>query len=104
MLVRIDGVADADAAQAYAGASLYAPRERVELAEGEYFDSDLVGCDVVGVDGRAYGAVKRIEHYPASDMIVMASNAMIPMVAAIVREVDPANRRIVIDPPAGLLD
>jgi 16S rRNA processing protein RimM len=104
LLLRIEGVEDMDAASAYAGATLYAARESIPLATGEYLDGDLVGCAVVGVDGTEYGPVASVEHYPASDMLLLGPGKMIPMVRAIVHEIDLASRRIVIDPPAGLLD
>jgi 16S rRNA processing protein RimM len=82
---------------------LYAPRERIPADEGEFFDEDLVGCAVVGVNGETYGDVERVEHYPSSDMLVVRGR-LVPMVAAIVRTIDAQAQRIVIDPPAGLLD
>jgi 16S rRNA processing protein RimM len=103
LLVRIEGVDDADAAAAFVGAALYAPRENVPLNDGEYFDADLVGCAVHGTDDTLYGAVERIEHYPSGDMLVVAGR-LVPMVRAIVRDIDLDRRRILIDPPAGLLD
>ena len=103
LLIRIEGVDDADAAQAYVGAILHAGRERIELEAGEYLDEDLVGCDVRGVDETAYGTVEAVRHYPASDMLIVGG-VMVPMVAALVLDVDVAQRRIVIDPPAGLFE
>jgi len=103
LLIQIEGVENADAAQGYVGAMLYAPRDQLALADGEYLDDDLVGCAVYGADGRHYGSVERVEHYPASDMLVV-DGRMVPMVAAIVTAIDLAERRIAIDPPAGLLD
>lgn len=103
LLLRIDGVDSAETAQAMAGSVLLAPRERIPLEPGEFFDDDLTGCAVVGTDGRTYGTVDRVEHYPVNDMLIVGGR-MVPMVSAIVREIDPAARRIVIDPPAGLLD
>lgn len=103
LLLRIDGVNDADAAAAYAGAVLYAPRERIPLANGEFLDDDLVGCSVESAEGTGYGVVERVEHYPSSDMLVVGDR-MVPMVRAIVTEIDLPRRRIVIDPPAGLMD
>lgn len=103
LLIRIEGVGDADSAAAYASAILYAPRERVALADDEYLDEDLIGCAVVGKDGTVYGTVDRVEHYPSSDMLVVGG-AMVPMVRAIVTEIDATRRRIVIDPPSGLFD
>jgi 16S rRNA processing protein RimM len=103
LLVAFDGVDNADAAQRFAGAVLYAPRERIPLAEGEFFDEDLAGCTVENADGVAYGHVERVEHYPSSDMLVVRGH-LVPMVGAIVRSIDTASRRIVIDPPDGLFD
>ncbi|HEY1882692.1 MAG TPA: ribosome maturation factor RimM [Candidatus Cybelea sp.] len=101
LLVRIEGVGDATAAHAYVGAVLYAPRESADLAAGEYLDADLIGCPVVSASGTPYGTVERVEHYPASDMLVVDGH-FVPMVAAIVLQVDLAAKRIVIDPPEGL--
>lgn len=103
LLIFLDGVADRDAAQAYVGAALQAARDRIPLDDGEYLDADLVGCTVEGRDGRPYGTVERVEHYPASDMLVLGGR-MVPMVGAIVVGIELAQRRIVVDPPAGLLD
>jgi 16S rRNA processing protein RimM len=102
LLIRVTGVEDANAAAGYAGALLYAPRAAISLHEGEYLDDDLVGCAVLGTDGKAYGNVDRVEHYPSSDMLVV-NGQMVPMVAAIVIKIDLAARCILIDPPAGLL-
>jgi 16S rRNA processing protein RimM len=101
LLIRAEGIDDADAAQPYAGAVLYAPRDSVDVAADEYLDADLVGCRVLGVDGTEYGSVDAVEHYPASDMLIVGKT-MVPMVRAYVREIDLAARRIVIDPPLGL--
>jgi 16S rRNA processing protein RimM len=102
-IIRLEGVDDADAAGAYVGAVLFAPRGAVALNEGEYLDEDLVGCAVHGADETPYGTVERVEHYPASDMLVVAGH-LVPMVRAIVCEIDLDRRRIIIDPPAGLFD
>jgi len=103
LLIRIAGVDDAGAAAAYAGALLLAPRADVPLQEGEYFDEDLVGCTVYGKNDIAYGRVERVEHFPSSDMLVIEGR-MVPMVGAIVKTIDVERRRIVIDPPEGLLE
>lgn len=103
LLVAFDGVDSADAAQRFAGTVLYAARERIPIADGEFFDADLAGCSVESADGVALGRVERVEHYPASDMLVVRGH-LVPMVSAIVLSIDTASRRIVIDPPAGLFD
>jgi len=102
-LIRAEGIDDADAAQALTGSVLYAPRERLDVGAGEFLDADLVGCCVAGIDGTDYGVVEAVEHFPSSDMLVV-DGTLVPMVAAIVREIDAGARRIVIDPPAGLFE
>jgi len=101
LLIRIEGVDDASSAAEYTGALLYASRDRITLSEGEYLDDDLVGCSVLGRDGTVYGTVQRVEHYPASDMLVV-DGTMVPMVRSIVCDVQVDRRRIVIDPPLEL--
>jgi 16S rRNA processing protein RimM len=101
LLVSIAGVQDANAAADYVGAILYASRGDMRLSEGEYLDDDLVGCAVFGPNGTPYGSVERVEHYPASDMLVV-NGSMVPMVRAIVTEIDLTRKAIVIDPPDGL--
>ncbi len=101
--MHVEGAGDRTQAQKYVGVTLYAPRESVPLGSGEFLDADLVGCTVIDEGGRAYGAVERVEHYPASDMLVVGGR-MIPMVSAIVRGIDLAGRRITVDPPSGLLE
>jgi 16S rRNA processing protein RimM len=102
LLVRFEGVDEASLAQSYVGATLYADRQLIPLRDGEFFDADLIGCAVRGTDGAEYGLVDNVEHYPASDMLVVRGR-WIPMVGAIVLEVDVSKRQITIDPPKGLL-
>ena len=103
LLVRFEGVDDANAAEAYAGSTLYAGRDKLDVGEGEYLDVDLIGCKVAGIDGKEYGKVGAVEHFPASDMLVI-DGRMVPMVHAIVKNIDIIAKKIVIDPPAGLLN
>jgi 16S rRNA processing protein RimM len=103
LLLRIEGVEDADAAGRYAGARLCVDRDQIALAPGEYLDDDLIGCNVENVRGTHYGAVERVEHYPSSDLLVVGGR-MVPLVSAIVTKIELRNRLIIIDPPAGLMD
>ena len=83
---------------ALAVALLVAPAYSAELEIGAHAPEFK---SLPGVDGKEYGAVDAVEHYPASDMLVVAGT-LVPMVAAIVHDINLAARRIVVDPPAGL--
>ena len=104
-LAAFDGYDDVNAAEALVGATLALDRADVVLSPDEYLDADLVGCAMVGVDGENLGDVVAVEHYPSQDMLVVGTRrALVPMVAAFVRSVDVAGKRIVVDLPPGLLD
>ncbi|MBU2662182.1 ribosome maturation factor RimM [Actinoplanes bogorensis] len=74
----------------------------------EFHDHQLVGLRVESSDGTVHGTVARIEHAPASDLIVLkkpdGGTALIPFVTAIVPKVDLAGGRVLVDLPEGLLD
>lgn len=99
----MDEAPDATSAERFIGATFYAPREELDVAEGEYLDVDLVGCNVIGIDGKQYGKVSRVDHYPANDMLIV-ENRMLPMVAAFIKSVDLPNKAITVEVPPGLLD
>jgi 16S rRNA processing protein RimM len=53
------------------------------------------------------GRVREVVHAPASDLLVLDTahgEVLVPFVQAIVPEVDLAAGRVVLNPPAGLLD
>ncbi len=103
LLIRLAGVACTGDAQLYVGATFYAERDRIPLEPGEYLDRDLAGCDLLDASGHSLGRVTRVEHYPSSDMLVVAGK-LVPMVRAFIMSIDIRAKRIVVNLPAGLLD
>lgn len=102
-LIRLAGVNDASAAERFAGAKFYAPRQAFVLDEGEYLDEDLIGCTLVDPVGERLGTVNALEHYPGQDMLV-CEEARIPMVSAFIKSIDLGRKEISVDLPLGLLD
>lgn len=82
------------------------PQER-PADSNEFYDHQLVGLSVVLLDGLPVGVVREVVH-GAQDLLVVArpdgSTAMIPFVTAMVPDVDLDAGRVIVDPPAGLLD
>ena len=107
-LVKLAGVSDRDAADALRGQVVEIPKDELPPpGDGEVYAADLIGCQVFDPDGRALGEVKG--SFPGGGHEVLEVGGgerefMVPLVEPIVREVDVAARRIVIDPPEGLLD
>jgi 16S rRNA processing protein RimM len=77
------------------------------LAAGEYYFHEIEGFSVETLQGREVGRVKEFIAISGSDLLVVESGGreiLIPLAGAICLEFDLLNRRIVIDPPDGLLD
>ena len=105
LLARIAGVADRDAAEALRGTRLYLPRAALpKPGEEEYYHADLVGLPAELPDGTALGTVVAVHDFGGGDSIEIArpegAPLLVPFTSAAVPEVDLANRRIVVAPPA----
>ncbi|MFR9778006.1 ribosome maturation factor RimM [Micromonospora sp. MS34] len=110
LLVAFEGVLDRDVAEALRGTLIGVDSADVAPPEDpeEWNDHQLVGLAVVTPAGERLGEVARIDHAPASDLLVLrrpeGRTALIPFVKAIVPEVDVAGGRVVVELPGGLLD
>ncbi|HLI96316.1 MAG TPA: ribosome maturation factor RimM [Candidatus Baltobacteraceae bacterium] len=103
LLIRLNGVESANDAQRYVGATFYADRDRIQLEAGEYLDADLIGCTLHDLRGNALGTVTAVEHYPTSDMLVVAGK-LVPLIKEFITSIDLEAKSIVADLPPGLLD
>lgn len=100
-IVNFDEVTDRAGAEAIGGAELFVRAEDArELAPGEYWDHDLIGCDVVTTSNTVVGTVTDVLHQPANEVLVVKTkgrDVLVPLVSAVVKDVDP-RRRITIEP------
>ncbi len=110
LLVVFDGIHSRDLAERLRGALLCVDSAEVPppADPDEFHDHQLVGLAAVTPDGEALGEVVRVDHAPASDLLILrrpdGRTALVPFVKAIVPEVDLAGRRVVVTPPEGLFD
>jgi 16S rRNA processing protein RimM len=106
-LVRFEGADSREAAEALRGALYVDPSQKRELGEAEYWTDDVIGCAVFLPDGTSVGEVSDVIVRPAQDLLELSTpngQRFVPFVADIVIEVDAGARRVVVDPPPGLLD
>lgn len=106
-LVGFEGIDSRDDAVSLRG-PLYVPATAIRTLEpDEYWHDDLVDCVVVTDRDEEVGTVTDVVAGPAQDRLeVETPNGprSIPLVKGIVTSIDTNARRIVIDPPDGLLD
>ena len=107
VLIRLAGIDSPEAARRLAGRLLAVERERALPApEGSFYPWQLEGARVERPDGEVIGSFAGIEH-GAQDLWVVERDGrecLVPAVPEIVLEVNVRERRIVIDPPEGLLE
>lgn len=79
----------------------------ISLPADSYYDFDLVDCAVVTVGGQPVGVVTGVQHYGSAPLLNVRGQErehLVPLVVDICTEIDTTRKRIVIDPPDGLLD
>lgn len=111
LLVRLDGVSDRAGADALRGWLFVVDSESIGAAQDpdEFYDHELEGLTVVGVDGTEVGVLREVLHTAAGELLAVdradeRGEVLVPFVAAMVPTVDLAGRRVVVDPPEGLLE
>ena len=79
-----------------------------ELGDDEYYHADLVGLRAELAGGGAMGAVRAVHDFGAGPILEIVaegdSGVLVPFTRATVPEVDMAAGKVVVDPPAGLLE
>lgn len=99
-IMRFDGAASREDAEALRGAELTVPRADVPLEEGEYWAEQLEGCAVVDGDV-AIGFVRKMTALPSCEMLEVdrpdGDELLVPMVRDAIRSIDVEARRIDID-------
>ena len=101
-IVSFDGIDDRTTAERLRGTVLSGdrlPGTDDEDDGDELWVHRLVGAELVDRRGRALGRVAAVEANPASDLLVLESGGLVPMVFVV-----EAGEGRVVDPPAGLLD
>ena len=106
-LVRFEGIGDRREAEGARG-RLYVSQDDVrDLDDGEFWPHDLVDCEVVSPDGTPIGTVTGVQIGGVQDLLVVDTprgERLVPLVEALVPEVDVDARRVVVDAPPGLLE
>lgn len=109
VVAQLVGTLGRDAAEALKGAAVSIPRsEFPQLPEDEFYWSDLIGLDVVNLQGEALGQVTDMMHNGAQSILRIAPvpdvgandkapERLIPFVDQFVKTVDLAGKKITVD-------
>jgi 16S rRNA processing protein RimM len=110
-IAKFEGVTDRNASELLTNIQLFVPREILPKIEEDetFYCADLIGLRVEDKSGKFFGVVGAVRNYGAGDLLEVsekpnAPGTLVPFIEQFVPEVDLKNRRIVIDPPAGLFE
>jgi 16S rRNA processing protein RimM len=108
-IVGFEGIDTIEAAEQLGRIELWIrAADRAALPDGEFYHDALIGCRVETTAGQEVGTVSRVEGPRGMSLLVVkgegAREVLVPLAEAICPVIDPDARRIVIDPPEGLLD
>ncbi|GAA5157701.1 ribosome maturation factor RimM [Ornithinimicrobium tianjinense] len=106
-LLGFEGHTDRDAAEALRGTRLLVDEDGQGDEDEGWREEDLVGFEVVLPDGSPVGTVSALHVRPVQDLLEVRTErgeVLIPFVEELVPDIDEDARRVVVDPPAGLLE
>ena len=106
IVLKFEGIDSIEAGEELRDAEICIPEsDAVDLDEGEFFDWQLEGCVAATVAGETLGTVKELMRTGGTEILVVEGDReyLIPFAESICTEVDVENKRIVVDPPEGLL-
>jgi 16S rRNA processing protein RimM len=107
LLLSFEGITDRNQIELFKDELLSAQVDTTELAQGEYHYQQLIGAQVYLQSGQLIGPVSQVVALPGQDLLAidyLGKEVLIPMVKAIIIDIDVTSKRIVINPPEGLLD
>lgn len=107
-LVTLEGCVSMDAAAALVGCEVSIDEVNLPpVGPDEIYHYQLLGMQVLTVDGNDLGRITEVLPTGASDVCTVRGNGreyLIPLIADVVRSIDREARTLVIDPLPGLLD
>jgi 16S rRNA processing protein RimM len=108
IVLRFAGFDSIESAETLRGVEICVPESSAsKLGEGEFFDWQLVGCEVETVGGERIGTVREIMRPGGTEILVVENGErefLIPFAEAICPDVDIEKKKIRVDPPEGLLE
>lgn len=106
-LVKLAGVNDRNHSELLRGRKVAIFRSELPPpAEDEIYVADLVGCRVFDKNGRDLGEVRHSFPSGAHEVLEVRGSQtfLLPLVGPMIVELDVANRKIICDPPEGLIN
>jgi 16S rRNA processing protein RimM len=108
MRLILDGINDLNLAEPLIGKNVFVNEADLPAPEeNEFYYRDVIGCEVFLTDGTRIGAIEDIIATGANDVFVVREDGrevLVPVIEDVVKGIDAASKRVVIEAIPGLLD
>ena len=106
LIFKLAGVDSISEAEKFHGCEVRVPAaERAQLEPGEYYHSDLIGCNVIDSGtGECLGKVTALQDAGGGGLLVINETILFPFAGGLCKKIDISERRIEVEVPSGLLD
>lgn len=108
MLVKLESIDSIENAASFVGSTLLIAESALEnLGPGQYYHYQVVGFEVFDLSGARIGTIASTMSTPGGELYVvrgMDKEHLIPAIKEFIEKVDFTMRRLIVNPPDGLLD
>jgi 16S rRNA processing protein RimM len=109
VLLFLEGVEGRDQAQAYSGAEIWVRRKDLPVKDpDQVYLVDLIGCGVWLTSGVKLGSIREVQQYGGQEIwsieTPQGQEILFPAHESFIVEVHEDIKKVVIDPPPGLID
>ena len=108
MRLMLERITDLNLAEELIGKNVFVDESELPPPEeNEFYYRDIIGCEVFLTDGTLLGVIEDILATGANDVFVVrgeGKEVLVPVIEDVVKEIDAASKRVVIEAIPGLLD
>ena len=109
IVLKLKGIDDANSAESLLKQELFIPlSELAKLPQDSYYQHDILGLQVLTLDGQDLGQIVDIIVTGSNDVYIIknpeGSQVLIPAIKDVIKQIDLIRRTMHIDPLPGLLD
>ena len=106
-ILKVEEISSPEDVKTIKGYEIHANKDDITLEKGQYFYSELRGCEVYDQNNKLLGKVKEVEEFPAQLTLRVARDKkpdfFVPFIKQFIKAVDIKNKAILIEKIEGLL-
>lgn len=108
MILDVDEIENIERAEETRGCHILIDKAKLKkLPDGEYYQYELIGLDVISVSGKKFGKIKELISTGSNDVFIVREGKqehLVPALKDIIKKIDFEKRQIIIEPIDGMME